>query len=184
MDVADALDPSGIDEGPDRTAERAGTGETEVVDGLLRRTHPGAGGHFAGFVEVHVERLPADPPEQLDRIFEPFYRVGNALTEGKSGAGIGLTIARELARGPGGRKRIYILDEPTIGLHMVDVDKLLRVLDKLLERGIYVIGFSFPVVPRGEARIRTQMSAAHTREHLDRAIDAFVSVGKELEIIS
>ena len=53
----------------------------------------------------------------------------------------------------------------------------------MLEEGIYVIGFSYPVVPKGAARIRTQMSAAHTRQHLDRAIDAFVSVGKELGII-
>lgn len=55
--------------------------------------------------------------------------------------------------------------------------------DKLLEKGIYVIGFSFPVVPKGQARIRTQMSAAHTQEQLDRAISAFIEVGKELEVI-
>jgi glycine C-acetyltransferase len=54
---------------------------------------------------------------------------------------------------------------------------------RMLEKGIYVVGFSFPVVPEGQARIRTQMSAAHTQKHLDRAIDAFVSVGKELDII-
>ena len=55
--------------------------------------------------------------------------------------------------------------------------------DRLLAEGIYVIGFSFPVVPRGEARIRTQMSAAHTRAQLDRAVDAFVKVGKELGVV-
>jgi glycine C-acetyltransferase len=55
---------------------------------------------------------------------------------------------------------------------------------RLLERGIYVIGFSFPVVPRGQARIRTQMSAAHTREHIDRAVAAFAEVGRELGVIS
>ena len=54
---------------------------------------------------------------------------------------------------------------------------------RLLEEGIYVIGFFFPVVPKGQARIRTQMSAAHTREHLDRAIDAFIRVGRELGVI-
>ncbi|PKF57980.1 glycine C-acetyltransferase [Alteromonadales bacterium alter-6D02] len=53
----------------------------------------------------------------------------------------------------------------------------------LLEKGIYVIGFSFPVVPKGQARIRTQMSAAHTKEQLDRAIAAFIEVGKELKVI-
>ena len=55
--------------------------------------------------------------------------------------------------------------------------------DRLLEEGIYVIGFFYPVVPKGKARIRVQLSAAHTREHLDRAIAAFIKVGKELNVI-
>ncbi len=55
--------------------------------------------------------------------------------------------------------------------------------DKLLEKGIYVIGFFFPVVPKDKARIRVQLSAAHTQEHLDRAIKAFTEVGKELNVI-
>lgn len=55
--------------------------------------------------------------------------------------------------------------------------------DRLLEEGIYVIGFFYPVVPKGKARIRVQLSAAHTREHLDRAIAAFIKVGKELKVI-
>ena len=55
---------------------------------------------------------------------------------------------------------------------------------KLLQRGIYVIGFFFPVVPKGKARIRAQMSAAHTPEQLDTAIAAFIEVGKELGVIS
>jgi glycine C-acetyltransferase len=54
---------------------------------------------------------------------------------------------------------------------------------RLLERGIYVIGFSFPVVPRGQARIRTQMSAAHSRADLERAVAAFAEVGRELSVI-
>ncbi len=54
---------------------------------------------------------------------------------------------------------------------------------RLLDRGIYVIGFSFPVVPRGQARIRTQMSAAHSRADLERAVDAFAEVGRELGVI-
>ena len=54
---------------------------------------------------------------------------------------------------------------------------------RLLEEGIYAIGFFFPVVPKGQARIRTQMSAAHTREHLDRAIDAFTRIGTELGVV-
>ncbi len=54
---------------------------------------------------------------------------------------------------------------------------------KLLEEGIYVIGFYFPVVPKGEARIRVQLSAGHEREHLDKAIAAFIKVGKDLNVI-
>ncbi len=55
--------------------------------------------------------------------------------------------------------------------------------NKLLEEGIYVIGFFFPVVPKDKARIRVQLSAAHTKEHLDKAVNAFIKVGKELKII-
>lgn len=58
-----------------------------------------------------------------------------------------------------------------------------EVSNRLLKEGIYVIGFSFPVVPKGQARIRTQMSAAHTREQLDQAIGAFTRIGHELGII-
>ena len=58
-----------------------------------------------------------------------------------------------------------------------------RMADRLLEHGVYVIGFSYPVVPKGQARIRTQMSAALTREQLDKAIAAFAAVGKELGVI-
>ncbi|MDG6347476.1 glycine C-acetyltransferase [Luteimonas sp. 8-5] len=54
---------------------------------------------------------------------------------------------------------------------------------RLLDEGIYAIGFFFPVVPKGQARIRTQISAAHTREHLDRAIDAFTRIGRDLKVI-
>jgi glycine C-acetyltransferase len=53
----------------------------------------------------------------------------------------------------------------------------------LLEEGIYAIGFFFPVVPKGQARIRTQLSAAHTREQLDRAVEAFTRVGKRLGVL-
>ena len=53
----------------------------------------------------------------------------------------------------------------------------------LLEKGIYVIGFYYPVVPKGQARIRVQISAGHETHHIDRAIEAFTSVGKELGVI-
>ncbi|XP_021342463.1 2-amino-3-ketobutyrate coenzyme A ligase, mitochondrial-like [Mizuhopecten yessoensis] len=56
--------------------------------------------------------------------------------------------------------------------------------DQMLERGIYVIGFSFPVVPKGKARIRVQLSAAHTEQEVDRAVDAFIEIGRQLNVIS
>ena len=55
--------------------------------------------------------------------------------------------------------------------------------DKLLEEGVYVIGFSFPVVPKDQARIRVQLSAVHEKEHLDKAVNAFIKIGKELKVI-
>ena len=55
--------------------------------------------------------------------------------------------------------------------------------DRLLREGVYVIGFNFPVVPKGQARIRVQMSAAHTRAQLEQAVKAFASVGRELGVI-
>jgi glycine C-acetyltransferase len=55
---------------------------------------------------------------------------------------------------------------------------------KLLDRGVFVTGFGFPVVPEGTARIRVQMSAAHEREHLERALEAFVEVGRESGLLS
>jgi glycine C-acetyltransferase len=62
--------------------------------------------------------------------------------------------------------------------------KLSQVMaDKLLEEGIYVIGFFYPVVPKDQARIRVQLSAAHTPVHIERAIAAFTKVGKELGVI-
>ena len=54
----------------------------------------------------------------------------------------------------------------------------------MLKKGVYVIGFSFPVVPKGQARIRTQMSAAHSSADIDRAVEAFGVIGKELGVIS
>jgi glycine C-acetyltransferase len=62
--------------------------------------------------------------------------------------------------------------------------KLAQVMaNELLKKGIYVIGFFFPVVPKEKARIRVQLSAAHTKVHLDKAITAFVEVGKQLNVI-
>lgn len=73
---------------------------------------------------------------------------------------------------------------PIIPVMLGDAKLAQNVAEKLLEHGIYVIGFSFPVVPHGQARIRTQMSAAHSRADLEQAVKAFAAVGKNLGIIS
>ncbi|MCG7503926.1 glycine C-acetyltransferase [Mesorhizobium retamae] len=75
-------------------------------------------------------------------------------------------------------------DHPIIPVMLGDATLAQQMATKMLERGIYVIGFSFPVVPKGQARIRTQMSAAHSTADIDRAVAAFDEVGKELGIIS
>ncbi len=72
---------------------------------------------------------------------------------------------------------------PISPVMLYDAPLAQRFAERLLEEGIYAIGFFFPVVPQGQARIRTQISAAHTREHLDRAIDAFTRIGRELRVI-
>jgi glycine C-acetyltransferase len=72
---------------------------------------------------------------------------------------------------------------PILPVMLGDAALASRLADKLLERGIYVIGFSYPVVPHGQARIRIQVSAAHTQEQLERAAQAFREVGRELGVI-
>lgn len=74
-------------------------------------------------------------------------------------------------------------DHPIVPIMLYDAVLSQQFAAKLLEEGIYVIGFFFPVVPKGKARIRVQLSAAHEREHLDKAIAAFTKIGKELGVI-
>ena len=75
-------------------------------------------------------------------------------------------------------------EHPIIPLMLGDARLAGRMAELMLDEGIYVVGFSFPVVPKGKARIRAQMSAGHETEHLDRAIAAFAKVGRELAVIS
>ena len=74
-------------------------------------------------------------------------------------------------------------EHPIIPVMLGDAKLASAMAEQLLQHGIYVIGFSFPVVPQGKARIRCQMSAGHSREHLDKAIAAFTRVGKDLGVI-
>ncbi|GHF99830.1 glycine C-acetyltransferase [Thalassotalea marina] len=74
-------------------------------------------------------------------------------------------------------------DHAIVPVMLFDAKVASAMADRLLAEGIYVIGFSFPVVPQGQARIRTQISAAHSKEQLDKAIDAFTRIGKEMGVI-
>jgi glycine C-acetyltransferase len=74
-------------------------------------------------------------------------------------------------------------EHPIVPVMLGDARLATRMADRLLDHGIYAIGFAYPVVPQGQARIRTQMSAGLTRDHLDRAIAAFADVGRELDVI-
>lgn len=74
-------------------------------------------------------------------------------------------------------------DSAIVPIMVYDASLSQKFADRLLEEGIYVIGFFYPVVPKEQARIRVQLSAAHEKEHLDKAIEAFTKVGKELDII-
>lgn len=75
-------------------------------------------------------------------------------------------------------------EHPIIPVMLGDAKLASEMANQLLKEGIYVIGFSFPVVPKGQARIRTQLSAAHERSHLDKALTAFAKVGRELKVIN
>ena len=74
-------------------------------------------------------------------------------------------------------------EHPIIPVMLGDAKLAKLMADKLLNEGIYVIGFSYPVVPQGKARIRTQVSAAHNKAHLDKALGAFAKIGRELQVI-
>ena len=74
-------------------------------------------------------------------------------------------------------------EHPIVPVMLYDAELTQKMAAELLREGIYVIGFSYPVVPKGEARIRVQITAAHTHEHLDRAVAAFRGVGRELGLL-
>ena len=75
-------------------------------------------------------------------------------------------------------------EHPIIPVMLGDAGLAARLAEELLDEGIYVIGFSYPVVPKGQARIRTQISAAHTPEQIDAAVHAFARAGRRLGVIA
>ena len=166
-------------------------GRIDIVTGTLGKALGGAsGGYTAGRREV---------VEWLRQRSRP-YLFSNTLAPAIAGAS--LKVFDMIEAGGALRRRLYDnaarfrqkmealgfrlagADHPIIPVMLGDAALAQEMAARLLERGIYVIGFSFPVVPKGQARIRTQMSAAHSPGDIDRAVDAFAEVGRELGIVS
>ncbi len=82
--------------------------------------------------------------------------------------------------------KFHLIDgnHPIIPVMLGEASLAASMADRLLAEGVYVVGFSYPVVPVGQARIRVQMSAAHTRQELEQAAAAFAKVGRELRVLS
>ena len=170
--------------------EKGVLGRIDIITGTLGKALGGAmGGYTTGKKEII---------EMLRQRSRP-YLFSNSLAPAIVGASI--KVFDLLARDRSLKEK---LDENTAyfkrgmkesGFEIIDGESAIvpvmlydaklsqKMADRLLEKGIYVIGFFYPVVPKEKARIRVQLSAAHTREHLDKAIAAFTEVGRELGVI-
>ncbi len=165
-------------------------GRVDIVTGTLGKALGGAsGGYTSGRREV------VDWLRQRSRP----YLFSNTLMPAIAGASLkvfdliegGDDLRRQLyANSDRFRRKMTELgfrlagaDHPIIPVMLGEASLAQEMAARMLERGIYVIGFSFPVVPKGQARIRTQMSAAHTSADIDRAVEAFGEVGRELGVL-
>jgi glycine C-acetyltransferase len=144
------------------------SGRREVIDWLRQRSRPYL---FSNSLAPVIAATTLSALDLLDESDELRTRLtANAERFRREMSAAGFTLA-----GSG---------HPIIPVMIGDAALATEMSDRLLQLGIYVIGFSFPVVPRGRARIRTQMSAAHSPDHIDRAVAAFVQVGRDLGVIS
>jgi glycine C-acetyltransferase len=162
----------------------------DIITGTLGKA---LGGAMGGFTTGKKEII-----EILRQRSRP-YLFSNSLAPSIVGASIAVfdmlsettelrdTLESNIAYFKSGLKKIGLEfkegDSAIVPVMLYDAKLSQIFADKLLQEGIYVIGFFFPVVPKGQARIRVQLSAAHTKEHLDRALVAFEKVGKELGVI-
>ncbi|MCR4269459.1 glycine C-acetyltransferase [Nitratireductor sp. ZSWI3] len=174
------------------TPEHCGVeGRVDIVTGTLGKALGGASG---GYTSARAEVV-----DWLRQRSRP-YLFSNTLAPVIAAAS--LTVFDMVAGGDALRRRLFDnaarfrrgmtalgfelagADHPIIPVMLGDAALAGRMAARLLEEGIYVIGFSFPVVPKGAARIRTQMSAAHSPADIDRAVEAFGRVGRELGVVS
>ena len=173
------------------TPEHCGVfGEIDIITGTLGKA---LGGAMGGFTAARKEII-----DMLRQRSRP-YLFSNSLAPAIAGAS--LKALDMVAEGDDLRARLFdnakrfragmsaagfdLLpgEHPIIPVMLGDAKLAQEMAAKLMDEGVYVIGFFFPVVPKGKARIRTQMSAAHTPEMIDRAVAAFTKVGKELGVI-
>tara|TARA_B100000929_G_scaffold172520_1_gene136656 strand:+ start:276 stop:1487 length:1212 start_codon:yes stop_codon:yes gene_type:complete len=143
------------------------SGKKEVIDWLRQRSRPYLFSNSVAPAIVQASIKVLEMLEQGNELREQLWNNATYFRTEMEAAGFTLSGA----------------DHAIIPVMIGDARLASEMADRLLEEGIYVIGFSFPVVPKGKARIRTQMSAAHTREQLDRTIEAFTRIGKELGVI-
>ena len=144
------------------------SGKRQVVDWLRQRSRPYLFSNTLmpaiAAASLKVFDLVANGDELRGKLYDNAARFRSGMSK------LGFTLAGA--------------DHPIIPVMLGDAALAQQMAAKMLERGIYVIGFAFPVVPKGQARIRTQMSAAHSTADIDRAVAAFGEVGKELGVIS
>ena len=165
-------------------------GRVDIITGTLGKA---LGGAMGGFTSGRKEII-----EMLRQKSRP-YLFSNSLAPSIVGSGIKVleilensTDLRDILEDNTKYFRQHMSDagfdikegtHPIVPVMLYDARLASTMADKLLDEGIYVIGFSFPVVPKDQARIRVQISAAHSQEDLDRAINAFIKVGKELGVL-
>ncbi|MBI2786276.1 MAG: glycine C-acetyltransferase [Legionella longbeachae] len=138
-----------------------------VIEWLRQRSRPYLFSNTLAPVIAHTSCMVLDNLMQNNHWAEKLKRNSSYFRQGMTQLGFELI--------PG--------EHPIIPVMLGDASLAGRIANRLLELGIYVVGFSYPVVPKGLARIRTQMSAAHELHHLDKAIEAFETVGKEFSVI-
>jgi glycine C-acetyltransferase len=173
------------------THERAGVmGRVDLLTGTLGKALGGAaGGYVAGRREAIGWLRQRSRPYLFSNSLPPVIAATTLRVLDLVAAGDELRAqlarnARQFREGMAAAGFTLVPGEhPIIPVMLGDAALASRMADRLLELGVYVIGFSFPVVPRGQARIRTQMSAAHTSAQLDQAIHAFTTAGRELGVI-
>jgi glycine C-acetyltransferase len=174
------------------THERAGVmGRVDIITGTLGKALGGAsGGYTAGRREVIDWLRQRSRPYLFSNTLAPVIAAASLavldLVERRSDLRAKLKANAEHFRKAMSSLGFRLLpgEHPIIPILLGDAALASKMADRLLDRGVYVVGFSYPVVPQGQARIRVQISAAHETAHLDRAVEAFEKVGRELGVLS